>query len=81
MNPLPVIVAADIVRLEPPVFDRLSASVLLLPTVRLPKFMELGVTLTVPIVAAPLSGTVTDGFDAFDAMTRLALLVPAPVGA
>jgi hypothetical protein len=45
--------------------------------------MEPGVIPRVPlvVVAVPLSETVTAGSDAFDAMARLAVLVPALFGA
>jgi len=45
--------------------------------------MEPGVILSVPlvVVAVPLRETVTAGSDAFDAMARLAALVPELVGA
>ncbi len=82
MKPPPVVAADEIVRLDPPVFERVKACVLLLPTAMLPKSMEAGATARVPegSVPVPLRETVTDGFDAVDAMTRLALFVPALVG-
>ena len=39
MNPLPLTVAAEMVRLDPPEFVRVSACVWLLPTGTLPRFM------------------------------------------
>jgi len=79
---LPVTVAAEIVRLAVPVFDKVSACVWLLPTATLPKLMDPGLTPRVPLVAVavPLSETITDGSDAFDAMARLAVFVPELVG-
>src|SRR5215472_13118577 len=50
--------------------------------VTLLKFMEPGVTPSVPlvVVAVPLSETATDGSAAFDAIERLAVSVPELVG-
>ena len=39
MNPLPLTVAAEMVRLDPPEFDRVSACVWLLPSRTFPRFM------------------------------------------
>ena len=54
-----------------------------MPTVTVPKFMEPGVILRVPleVVAVPLRETVTAGSEAFDAIARLAVPVPELVGA
>jgi len=50
--------------------------------VTLPKLMEPGVTPRVPLVVAavPLRGTATEASVAFEAMVRLAVLVPGLVG-
>jgi len=50
--------------------------------VTLLKFMEPGVTPSVPliVVAVPLSETATDGSAAFDAIERLAVSVPELIG-
>ena len=50
--------------------------------VTLLKFIEPGVTPSVPLVAVavPLSETATDGSEAFEAIERLAVSVPELVG-
>lgn len=80
MKPPPVTVAADIVKLDPPVFDKVRACVWLLPTLTLPKLIEPGVTLSVPIAPVPLREITRVGFAAFDAIARLAVIVPDVVG-
>lgn len=52
------------------------------PTVTLPKVMEPGVTLSIPVevVAVPLRETATEGSDAFDVITTLAVSVPELFG-
>ena len=55
----------------------------LFPTVRVPKLIDPGVTPSVPVevVAVPERETATLGSDAFELRVRVALSVPAAVGA
>jgi hypothetical protein len=54
----------------------------LLPIVTLPKFMDPGVTPSVPLVVVPLpvSDTFTKESEALELTERVALFVPAAVG-
>lgn len=65
----------------PPVFVTVSVSVLLLPTVTVPKLRLLGLGLRRPgETPEPASGMVRVGFDALEAMVMLPLAVVAEVG-
>ena len=58
VNPAPVTLAAEMVRLEPPELVSVSLSVLLLPTVTLPKLKLVGLGVIWPCVTpTPDSGT------------------------
>lgn len=67
----------------PPVAVRLPLWLWVLPMVTLPKLIELGATLSVPLELVPLavSDTDTEGSDALDAKVSIALLAPVMVGA
>lgn len=80
-KPAPLGVTCVTVRLEPPVFVRVSVSVNLLPTRIFPKFRleELGVT--VPAVCEPPeSATLTVAVDPVFAMARFPVTVPDDAG-
>jgi hypothetical protein len=80
-TPESVVVAVLMVTL-PPVAIRVPDALPLDPTTTLPRFMAVGVTLSVPTaeVPDPESGTASVGFDAFDVTVALPLAVPEEAG-
>lgn len=82
LKPEPVVLAAESVRLDPPVFDSARVWVWLLPIVTVPRFMLVGDADKVPAVTpVPLNDTFTVGLDAFELMANVEVHVPAAVGA
>lgn len=81
-TPESVVVAVFTVTL-PPLAVSVPDAVALDPTTTLPRFIAVGVTLSVPTVEAPVpeSGTFSVAFDAFDRIVALPLAVPDEVGA
>jgi hypothetical protein len=81
LNPLPLAVAAEIVRLEPPVLVSVLDKLVLLPTWTLPKARLVGLAVSVPCVTpVPDSAMLKLGFEAFEAMLTLPLAAPLVVG-
>lgn len=81
LKPAPVTLAAEILTLDPPVFDTVSVCVWLPPTVTVPRFMLLGAAVRVPgVIPVPLSDTFTVGLEAFELMASVELNAPAAVG-
>lgn len=83
LKPVPLMLAAEIVRLEAPVFDRVRDCVWVLPTVTLPRFILEG-ALRYPgvgFVPEPERVTPTEASDAFEVSARVAPAEPAVVGA
>jgi hypothetical protein len=78
-------VTEEIVRLDPPEFDRVRAWVWLEPTVTFPKLTDPGETLRVPAaigaVPVPDKAIATLGSEAFEARARVAVADPAALGA
>jgi len=82
LNPEPVMLAWEMVTLEPPELVRVSDRVELRPTCRLPKLMLEGLALTAPAVApAPESETRSVEFDALLLTERYPLAAPPDWGA
>jgi len=82
LNPAPFGVIWEIVRTEPPVFVSVSASVVLLPVVTLPKLRLAGFAVSWPgVTPVPDSGTFRAGLDAFDVIARVPLTLLPDVGA
>ena len=82
LNPEPVMLAWEMVTLEPPELVRVSDRVELLPTCRLPKLMLEGLALSAPAVApAPESETRSVEFDALLVTERYPLAAPPDWGA
>jgi hypothetical protein len=67
----------------PPLAVMLPLWIWVVPTVTVPKLMDPGVTPSVPLefVALPVRYTATEGSEALEARVRVALSVPAAVGA
>src|SRR5664279_616222 len=81
LNPVPLALAAEIVRLEPPVLVSVCDRLALLPTCMLPNAMLLGLALIVPAVTpVPASGILRLGFEPFETMLILPLAAPLPAG-
>jgi hypothetical protein len=81
VNPLPLIVAEEIVTDDPPVFVIFSVRAWLLPTVTLPKLRLVGFGVNVPAATpVPVSGMVRVGFEAFEPIVTLPLASAAVVG-
>jgi hypothetical protein len=81
LNPLPLAVAAEIVRLEPPVLVRVSDKLVLFPTWTLPNARLVGLAPKVPCVTpVPASGMLKLGFDPLDVILTLPLAAPLVVG-
>ena len=81
LNPLPLAVAAEIVRLEPPELVRVSDKLALLPTWTLPNARLVGLAVSVPCVTpVPESAMLKLGFEAFEVMLTLPLAAPLVVG-
>src|SRR5579863_8894267 len=69
------------VKLDPPVFVTVSERVCLLPTCTVPKFMLVGLEVSVPAAApVPESEMFSVGFDAVEVMVIVPLVAPATVG-
>src|SRR5882672_1388589 len=82
LNPLPVTEALEMVTLEPPVFVTVTATVLLPPTVTLPKMTLLGFAVNEPgAMPVPERTMLRVELDASEMIARLPLTFPAPVGA
>ena len=87
LNPAPLAVAAEIVRLVPPVLVRVSDKLVLLPTWTLPNARLVGLAVSAPGVTAvtpvPERLSTTDVFVWFVVMAKvtLPLKLPVPVGA
>ena len=81
LNPLPLAVAAEIVRLEPPELVNVSDKLALLPTWTLPNARLVGLAVSVPCVTpVPESAMLKLGFEAFEVMLTLPLAAPLVVG-
>ena len=79
---MPVTEACETVTVDPPEFVIVSDSVLLCPTVTLPKLNGEVVAVSDPTAAAvPDNETVSDGFDASLVTVTVPVGVPAVVGA
>lgn len=82
VNPVPVTDAAEIVRLVPPLFVKVSDWVLLLPTCTLPKAMLAGFGDNPPwVTPVPESGMLKVGLEPLEVIVRLPLTAPAADGA
>jgi hypothetical protein len=81
LNPAPLAVAAEIVRLDPPVLVSISDKLELLPTCSLPNARLVGLAPRAPCVTpVPESGMFKLGLDPLEAMLRLPLAAPLVVG-
>jgi hypothetical protein len=81
LNPAPLADAAEIVRLDPPEFVRVSVKFVLLPTCTLPKDKLVGFADSVPCVTpVPESGMLKLEFDPFEVTLTFPLAVPLLVG-
>ena len=81
LNPVPLIDAAEIVTLVPPLFTRVSEPLLLVPTVTLPRLMLLRLGERPPgVMPLPVSGIVRPEFDAFDVIVTVPLALPPALG-
>ena len=81
LNPVPLAVAAEIVRLDPPLLVRVSFSDFEVLTWTLPNARLVGLAVSVPCVTpVPESGMLKPGFDAFEVMLTLPLAAPLVVG-
>jgi len=83
VNPIPLIVAVEIVTLDPPVLVTVADRDWFDPSVTFPKLSVVGFELRVPGVVLPLpdSATVRVGFEALDKIVTVPLAVPDVVGA
>ena len=82
LKPLPEAAALDTVTLTPPVFVTVTAMVLLLPVVTLPKLTLLGFAVKEPDASpVPESAMLSGELDASDTIATVPLAVPAVVGA
>ena len=82
LNPAPLALAAEIVRLDPPVLVSVSDELALLPTCTLPNETLVGVGVKVPgVTPVPDKAMSTDVVDPLTVSDRLPLLAPATVGA
>ena len=81
LNPVPLAVAAEIVRLVPPVFVSFSGKLVLLPTCTLPNARLVGFAVSVPcVMPVPESGILKLGFAPLEVMLTLPLAAPLAVG-
>ena len=81
VNPAPVTLAAEMVRLEPPELVSVSLSVLLLPTVTLPKLKLVGLGVIWPCVTpVPESAMLRGELLASEMIARFPVLLPEDVG-
>ena len=82
VNPVPVRVACEILRGEPPVFVRVSDRVCELPTGTLPKLMLVGLAVRDPdVTPLPDNTILSDGLDAVLVIAMLPFTFPLVVGA
>jgi hypothetical protein len=78
LNPGPLIAAAEIVRLDPPVLVRVSAKLALLPTWTLPNARLVGFAVNMPwVTPLPESGMLKFESDAVEVMLTLPVELPA----
>lgn len=82
LNPLPLAVAAEIVRLVPPVLVKVSGRLELLPTCTLPNARLVGFGVKAPCVTpVPVSGMLRLGFPPLEVMLIFPVVAPLAVGA
>lgn len=78
LNPGPLIAAAEIVRLDPPVLVSVSAKLALLPTWTLPNARLVGFAVNMPwVTPLPESGMLKFESDAVEVMLTLPVELPA----
>ena len=81
-KPVPLIPTLEIVRVEPPVFVRLSDSRRLLPTWTVPKSRLVGLVPSAPgVTPVPETAIDSEGFTASEVMVTLPLEAPVVAGA
>jgi hypothetical protein len=81
LNPVPLATAAEIVRLVPPVFVRVSDRLVLAPTWTLPNARAVGFGVNVPwVVPVPERTMLRLGFEPFDVILTAPLADPLTVG-
>jgi len=81
LNPAPLAVAAEIVRLVPPVLVRVSDRLVLLPTWTLPNARLVGFGVNAPgVTPVPESGMLKLGLEPLEVMLTLPLAAPLVVG-
>lgn len=78
LKPAPDALAADIVTLAVPVFVKVTGTDPLLPSIRLPKLMLVGLAERAPCVPVPVNAT--EGFDALLTIEMLPEATPVAVG-
>jgi hypothetical protein len=82
LNPAPLAVAAEMVRLDPPVLARVSDKFALLPTCTLPKARVVGFAVSeLAATPVPESEMLSGELDASETMLNAPLAAPALVGA
>jgi len=82
LNPVPLALPAEMVRLDWPVLVSVSDELAVLPTSRLPNAMLAGLGVSVPCVTpVPESGMLRLGFEPLEVMLTLPLAAPPVVGA
>ena len=82
VNPVPVVVAWDKVKLVPPAFVRVADWLWLLPTCTLPKVIVAGLAARLPgLTPAPVTAMVKLEFAALETSVTLPVTVPGDVGA
>src|SRR5713101_1707517 len=82
LNPLPLAVAAEIVRLDPPVLVSVSDKLVLLPTCTLPNARLVGFEVSVPcVMPVPYNGRFKVGLEPSEVNATLPLNAPADCGA
>jgi len=81
LNPVPLAVAAEIVRPVPPVLVRVSDKLVLLPTWTLPNARVVGFAASTPcVMPVPESGRLKLGFEPVEVMLKMPLAEPVVVG-
>jgi hypothetical protein len=81
LNPVPLAVAAEIVRLVPPVLVSVSDKLVLLPTCTLPNARVVGFAASAPgVTPVPESGMLKLGFAPLEVTLTLPLAAPFVVG-
>lgn len=82
LNPVPLMLACEMVTLLPPVFVMVAVTVCCVPTVTLPRASLEGLLASCPAVTpVPVREMVSVGFDASDANVTVPLAEPADCGA